>query len=370
MTTDATNQADSTSPECHDWPREAQPLLDLLQEVCTAHAPSGVERELDAIITRRLAPLAARVWQDAAGNTVALLPGRAHDRPLQFTAHKDEIALIVKRIAPAGRLAVERVGGLHPYKVGEGPVDILADDGSIVPAVLGFGAVHVSEESSIQQVKSGRRAAQWSDAVIDAKLTREELHARGVHVGSRIALERARKSPRVLRDYVGAHALDDKGAIALLLLLAKSLAADPPPQDVYFLLTSGEEVESGAAVYGSRELPGDTLVAVEVAPVMPEYDLRNDPRPVVIWADSRGPYDVTLTTNIVGVARDRGIEVQEAVLASFGSDAALARRTGAVPRSACVGFPTENTHGYEVAHLGGMLNCGRLLEALVRAWPL
>ena len=273
-------------------------------------------------------------------------------------------------LLPTGRLAVERVGGIHPYKVGEGPVDILADDGSIVPAVLGFGAVHVSEESSIQQVKSGRRAAQWSDAVIDAKLTREELHARGVHVGSRIALERARKSPRVLRDYVGAHALDDKGAIALLLLLAKSLAAEPPPQDVYFLLTSGEEVESGAAVYGSRELPGDTLVAVEVAPVMPEYDLRNDARPVVIWADSRGPYDVTLTTNIVGAARDRGIEVQEAVLASFGSDAALARRTGAVPRSACVGFPTENTHGYEVAHLGGMLNCGRLLEALVRAWPL
>ena len=98
--------------------------------------------------------------------------GRAHDRPLQLTAHKDEIALIVKRIDPTGRLAVERVGGIHPFKVGEGPVDILADDGSIVPAVIGFGAVHVSEESPIQQVKSGRRAAQWSDAVIDAKLTK------------------------------------------------------------------------------------------------------------------------------------------------------------------------------------------------------
>ncbi len=369
MTTDATNQAGLASPACHDWPREAQPLLDLLKEVCEAHAPPGVEREMDALITRRLAPVAARVWQDAAGNTVVLLPGRAHDQPLQLTAHKDEIALIVKRIDPDGRLAVSRVGGIHPFKVGEGPVDILADDGSIVPAFLGFGAVHVSEESSIQQVKSGRRAAQWSDAVVDAKLTRAELHARGVHVGSRIALERARKSPRVLQDYVGAHALDDKGAVALLLLLAESLAAEPPPQDVYFLLTSGEEVESGAAVYGSRELPGNTLVAVEVAPVMPEYDLHNDARPVVIWADSRGPYDMALTTGIVGAARDRGIEVQEAVLASFGSDAALARRTGAVARSACVGFPTENTHGYEVAHLGGMLNCGRLLEALVRGWP-
>lgn len=370
MTAAATNQADRDSPEAHDWPREAQPLLALLKEACEAHAPSGVERELDAIITRHLTPTAARVWQDAAGNTVALFPGRARDEPLQFTAHKDEIALIVKRIEPDGRLHVERVGGIHPFKVGEGPVDILADDGSIVPAILGFGAAHVSGQSSIQQVKSGHRAAQWSDAVVDAKLTRDELHARGIHVGSRIALERSRKAPRVLQDYVGAHALDDKGGLALLLLLAESLAAEPPPQDVYFLLASGEEVESGAAVYGSRELPGDTLVAVEVAPVMPEYDLQNDARPVVIWADGLGPYDVPLTTNIVATARDQGIEVQEAVLASFGSDAALARRTGAVARSACVGFPTENTHGYEVAHLGGMLNCGRLLEALIRAWPL
>ncbi|MDE2993491.1 MAG: hypothetical protein OXU67_06370 [Chloroflexota bacterium] len=60
MTTAATNQADPAGPERHDWPREAQPLLDLLKEVCEAHAPSGVEREMDAIITRRLAPLKPR----------------------------------------------------------------------------------------------------------------------------------------------------------------------------------------------------------------------------------------------------------------------------------------------------------------------
>ena len=55
MTTAATKQAGLAGPECHDWPHEAQPLLDLLKEVCEAHAPSGVERELDAIITRCLA---------------------------------------------------------------------------------------------------------------------------------------------------------------------------------------------------------------------------------------------------------------------------------------------------------------------------
>ena len=120
------------------------------------------------------------------------------------------------------------------------------------------------------------------------------------------------------------------------------------------LLTSGEEVASGASLYGTRELPGETLIAVEIVPVMPEYDLANDARPVAIWADGTGPYDVGLTTNIVRAARDVGLEIQEAVLSAFGSDAGLARKAGAVPRSACVGFPAEHTQGYEVAHLGGI----------------
>lgn len=368
MEKDLTGDPSKSSKDLGDCSTEAIHFLDLIDELCRAHAPSGLEREIDEIIERRLASGSTKIWQDAARNTIAFIPGKSCDRPLQITAHKDEIALIVKRIEDDGRLTISRVGGIHPFKIGEGPVDVLADDGTVVPAILGFGAAHVSDESLINEVKTGKRAAQWSDAIVDPKISKEELRARGVHVGSRVTLDRSRKSARILQGHVCAHALDDRGALALLISLSESLAVKQPPQDVYLLFTSGEEVESGASSFGSRNIPGDTLVAVEIIPVMPEYDLENDHRPVVLWADSRGPYDVTTTNKIITAAGDSGIEIQEAVLASFGSDAALARRTGAVPQSACLGFPTENSHGYEVAHLGGMLNCGRLLEAFVHSW--
>ena len=48
---------------------------------------------------------------------------------------------------------------------------------------------------------------------------------------------------------------------------------------------------------------------------------------------------------------------------SFGSDAAVAKRGGMVGRAACIGFPTQNTHGYEMGHLGAMENCVAVLEA-------
>lgn len=36
---------------------------------------------------------------------------------------------------------------------------------------------------------------------------------------------------------------------------------------------------------------------------------------------------------------------------------------GHVARTACLAFPTQNTHGYEIAHLGAIANCIDLLKA-------
>lgn len=37
-------------------------------------------------------------------------------------------------------------------------------------------------------------------------------------------------------------------------------------------------------------------------------------------------------------------------------------KQGHVPRAACLGFPTQNTHGFEIAHLDAIENCARILE--------
>jgi putative aminopeptidase FrvX len=34
-----------------------------------------------------------------------------------------------------------------------------------------------------------------------------------------------------------------------------------------------------------------------------------------------------------------------------------------VARAACLAFPTQNTHGYEIAHLGAIDNCLKILES-------
>jgi putative aminopeptidase FrvX len=357
-------------PADADDATEAQ-LLETLDELCTAHSPAGCEREIDAAITRRLEGIADRVWQDAAGNVIARFAGASDARPLLLNAHKDEIALVVKRIEDDGRMRVRPVGGAHPWKYGEGPVDLLADDGSAVPAALCFGSTHVSEESPIAKVKSGQQGLTWQMAYVDAKLSRPELDAAGIHAGTKVALERSRKRPRRLGRHVCAHALDDKAGVALLLLLAQRLrdGGGRLAQDVYFVFSSMEEVNGGSAVFAARQLGGEAMLGLEIVPAMPEYGVKNDARPVLVHVDGVHIYDERLTHRAAALAAERGIEVQHAVLASFGSDPGIARRGGGVPRAALLGFPADNTHGYEIAHLDAMRHCLTLAEALVHDWP-
>jgi putative aminopeptidase FrvX len=352
--------------EADDEAREGR-LLALLDELCTAHSPAGWEEEVDAVIRRALEGHADRVWTDPAGNVIAHIAGSAGDRPLVVNAHKDEVALVVKRVEDDGRLRVRSTGGAHPWKWGEGPVDLLADDGTTLPAALCFGSVHVSEESPISKVKRGATGLTWEMAYVDAKLSKAALAARGVHAGTRVVLERARKRPRRLREFVCGHALDDKGGVALLLELARSLHAARPAQDTYLLFSGMEEAGGGSASYAARRLDAEAMLGLEIVAALPEYGLQNDGRPVLVHVDS-ALYDARLTRRAAALAEELGIAVQHAVLSSAGSDPGGARKVGGVPRAALLAFPADNTHGYEIAHLGGMLRCLRLAEALVRDW--
>ena len=344
-------------------------MFDLIAALTTAHSPVGNEREIDAVIRARLAPLPFDVWQDSANNLIAKIPGAASDCPLILDAHKDELGLIVKRIEDNGRMRVASLGGAYAWKYGEGPMDILADSGT-VPALLCFGAMHVTEESPIHAMRQeGGRALKWSDCYLDAKLSKRELLARGVHPGSKAVVSRARKQPVRIGDYVGTYALDDKGAVAILLTLATQLVGEPPPQDVYLVFASTEENAGGGGPFAARTLPGDTYIALEIAPVAAEYGTVAGPAPGLVYKDAHNVYDERVLGRFSALARELAIRVQYAAFDSYGTNASLARKVAAIGRIAALAFPCENTHGFEVAHLDSFTNLTALLQAFVRRWP-
>lgn len=339
-------------------------LRELLGELLTTHAPTGAEQEIDALLTRRLRAAGIEPNQDAHGNLTVTLPGREPGPVTALAAHKDELALIVRRIDPDGSIWVEPLGGCRPHKYGEGPFDIVTETG-VVEGVLCLGSTHSSALSGRTDAAT-RRLPDWDVVYVNCGLRGPELEAAGVRLGDRALPGRRRKTPMPLGpDAICGYALDDKAGVAILLLVAEFLRANPPRHDVVIAFTSCEESGCSGGSYLARSRPLDALVAVEIAPIAEEYPIAFDARPVVFYKDAVYHYDLGLTRDIARTAEANGIRLQGQCVRSFGSDASAAKKGGAVARAACIGFPTQNTHGFEIGHLGAMENCVRALTAFL-----
>jgi len=203
-------------------------------------------------------------------------------------------------------------------------------------------------------------------------MTKDELTEKGVGIGSVACVSRLRKRPTYLRDhFVAGYALDDKGALVSLVLAMEQIRGSDrkPPLDVYFAATSSEEVGISGGAYVVRTLTErttlNTVIAVEVAPVAEEYSVKMDERPVILMKDGVFIYHAGLARELRATCDRLNLGHQETVVRSFGSDASSVVRYGFIGRAGCVGFPTENTHGCEVAPLGAIENVGKLLAGYI-----
>ena len=349
-----------------ETPLDRTRLLQTLEQLMLAHAPSGQETEVDDLVTSLFQVRGGVVQRDRAGGLVLRVPGQGRAPAVAVAAHKDEIGLIVKRVEANGRLRVQPVGGLHPWAVGEMPVEILAESGP-VPGVLSIGAKHVSRESPAGLIKDGAGLT-WEQMWVETKLDEAAIKAAGVRIGCRVVIARPRKSPWYLAggQYVCGYNLDCRGGLAILAEVARQLADHPPAGEVYLLASAEEEVGAHGALYLVAQLPVDTLIAIDVAPVAEEYQIRNTPDPVLLCKDSSGLYHQGTIDRMASLAPGLGFGVQLAVVTSYGSDASIAHAKGHVARAALLGYPGDNTHGFEICHVDGLTNTARLLLAYLR----
>lgn len=332
----------------------------LLERLLLTHSPGGLEREMDEVIVETMASGSTDLNRDPHGNLFVTYEGRQGGPLTVVSAHKDELSTIVRRIDDDGKIWLDPIGGTRPSKYGEGPFDLVTES-EVLPGVLCIGSTHCSELSSrVNDAK--KKALTWDMVYLDCKLDAEALAERGVIVGDRAVPGRSRKQPMYLHDeFVGGYALDDKAGVAVLLLLAEALEQTPPAHDTCLAFTSAEEGGVSGAAYLNRHLEAHDFIAIEVGPVAEEYPIEMSADPVLLFKDGSYHYSPDLTREILAAGREAGINCQSAVIRSFGSDASISAKAGLVGRPACICFPTENTHGYEITRLDALENCYTVL---------
>jgi putative aminopeptidase FrvX len=227
---------------------------DLLRQLVDARGPSGYEAELRGIASERLGEFADEVRTDALGNVIALKRGDGNGpRPsLMLAAHMDEIGLIVS-VIEKGFLRVTRIGGWdHRVLFGQ---RVTVHGRRELPGMVVSVPPHFTAPAEREKPVSLDRL------FVDVGLPPEEVE-RHVRVGDVITL-RARMV-RLNGAFAAGKAMDDRAAVAAVVLCLEELARRRHSWDVFAVATAQEEtgcIGSGVGAYG---IEPTAAVAIDV----------------------------------------------------------------------------------------------------------
>ena len=334
----------------------------LLAELVAIPGPPGQEGAVREALTRHVKAMGLRVSTDAKGNLiVSLLRGSGGVGRIVVTAHMDEIAMIVRAVRGDGTLLVGALGGLFPWKLGEGPVRIMATSGAI-QGVLSFGSIHTVEPgSTVRQAE--RSGLDWDMTEVLTGRSAAELAAAGVRPGTRVVVDPSRRSITKLGPLVASYFLDDRADLVSWLLALDALKERS--LDVVFVATAAEEVGGEGALFMLQQTRPDICIALELGPDVGDAPVNLTDQPTVWVNDSYSAMMAEDVDLLAALGHELKIDLQFQALSRGGSDASCAASHGLCGRPITLGLPMANSHGYEVMHPGAMAELARLTVALI-----
>jgi putative aminopeptidase FrvX len=188
------------------------------------------------------------------------------------------------------------------------------------------------------------------DASVDDRETALKL---GINAGDFVSID---PQPEFLANgYLVSRFLDDKAAVACLLLAAEQLVKGrKPARDVHLIFTVSEEIGTGASGLVSTNVAD--VIALDIGIVATGQESREDGL-ALCMADATGPYDRQLSLEMEEVCNQASLPVNRDIFRFYKSDMASARLSGTDARMALMTFGVDSSHGYERTHI-------RSLEAM------
>ena len=297
---------------------------------------------------------------DPLGNLLAFKRGRRRPaKKLLFSAHMDEVGLIVTYAGEDGLLRFSPVGGID-RRILPGKSVLIGE----TFGVIGCKPVHMKNPDERD------RAPELDSLYIDVGARDQKEALSLVKLGDRAVF--GARYAAFGDGFVRGRALDDRVGCALLVELIQSELE----YDTHFAFTVQEETgTTGGRTAGAQVLPDvavavETTTACDIPDVPPEKvvcALRGGP--VVSFMDRGTVYDMALYRQALRTAEERGITCQVKAGIYGGNEARSLQVAGPGVRVLAVSVPCRYLHTPScVVHRSDVEETGRLLAALVEAF--
>lgn len=338
-----------------DFSVYSQQLLDIAQRVLGCDSPSGYTANALALTKTIAEEMGYPTDVSKRGALRIMVDGRDNSKTVACYAHLDTLGLSLRHITGNGELLFTRIGGpILPTLDGE-YCRIYTREGKVYTGtILSLSpAAHVFKDASTR-TRDEENMYVRLDVPVKSKA---DVEALGIRCGDIICIDP--KTQVTDTGYLKSRFIDDKASVAVLLtaLLAMKELGLKPKHRTNIVFTVYEEVGSGCNWF-PEEL--QEFLIVDMGCVGPELNC-SEQQVSICAKDSSGPFDYEMTTRLIHLAEENGIDYAVDDYPYYSSDAAVAWKAGCDAPAGLIGSGVHASHGMERTHIDGLMNTLKLV---------
>jgi putative aminopeptidase FrvX len=282
----------------------------------------------------------------------------------------DQLGFVVRKIEASGLIRVERLGGVPERALPSQAVLFCIGEGRDVPGVIANKSHHATPPEEKYKVLP------YPELYIDAGFgAAEEVLAAGIDVGTPVVYQP--KAIALAGDRIAGTSVDDRAACAVIVEVARALAAIERKPTVHLVFSVQEEFNLRGAVTAAQALSPDIAIQLDLILATDTPDLANrgdvrlggGPAMSLYSFHGRGtlngtiPHPALVRLFADSAGRER-LPLQRSAHIGALTDSSYVQLVGAGVAAIDLGFPCRYTHSsMEVCDLADLVGLTRLIVA-------
>lgn len=221
---------------------------------------SGRERYIRAYMREHLKKTSDTIVEDNLGSVFGGVNLDKDGPTVMIAGHMDEIGAMVEEITKKGTIKMLAIGGINPAVMISQHMNVVLDDGSLIPGVVGAKPPHLLRDNTTKQVSS------FEDFFLDVGADDyDHALALGIRIGQQIVFHN-NYTESADGKKIFSKAWDDRFGCAMALDILESIDKEALPCKLYAGANVMEEVGLRGAQTSSYKIRPDVFIAVDCSP--------------------------------------------------------------------------------------------------------
>ncbi|MBN2504343.1 MAG: M42 family metallopeptidase [Bacilli bacterium] len=227
---------------------------------------SGHEKYVRDYVKGHLKPISEEIYQDKLGSIFGAVNVDKKGPTVMIAGHMDEVGAMVTGITEKGMLKLIPIGSINAPVALSQHMNVIIEDGSKIPGVIGAKPPHLLRDKKEKQVSS------FDDFLLDigadSKKHAEEL---GAKIGQQVVFENIYRETKDGKKIIS-KAWDDRFGTGMALDILESVDKEELPCKLVCGANVQEEVGLRGAKTSSYMVKPDFFIAVDCSPCTDTFE--------------------------------------------------------------------------------------------------